>query len=175
MNEEAILINKVAESGLITLKLEDYYPKNEFIEFDLKGFLFRELILKEMDFRKALQDTDWSQYAGKVLCVYCSNDSIIPMWSYMLVAKHASEFVKDIYFGKKEAALISYYDHELRSVDWSVYLNSKIVIKGCSNLPVPASAYQTLTHLLLPYASSIMYGEPCSTVPIYKKKKTLNP
>lgn len=171
MNSEVNLINRVANSGLTTINLEDYYPKEEMVSFDLKPFLFRELILKEMDFRKSMQEFDWSVFENKILCVYCSNDAIIPTWAYMIVAKHTNGIIKNLFFGNVDSALISYYEIYLRSQDWSNFKDAKIVIKGCSHKPVPASAYQTLSYLLLPFCSSIMYGEPCSTVPIFKAKK----
>ncbi|NOT36749.1 MAG: DUF2480 family protein [Saprospiraceae bacterium] len=171
MNETDILVNKVANSGLVTIDLEQYYPKQDLIEFDIKPFLFRELILKELDFRKAIQEVDWKSFEGKILCVFCSVDAIIPKWAYMLIAKYAQEHVADLQFGNKDQALLSLFEKTLRSVNWAIYKDQKIVIKGCGDLEVPASAYQTVCYLLTPFASSIMYGEPCSTVPIFKKKK----
>lgn len=172
MSDSQILINKVALSGLVTLDLEQYYPSQELIEFDIKPFLFRELLLKELDFRKSMQEHDWTQYKDKILCVYCSSDAIIPKWAYMLIAKYAQESVSDLYFGNKEQALVSLFEKNLRAENWEKYKDQKMVIKGCGELEVPASAYQTVCYMLLPYASSIMYGEPCSTVPIFKKKRT---
>lgn len=171
MSNSELLVNRVASSGLITINLEDFFPKQEMVSLDIKQFLFRELLLKELDFRKALQELDWSLYKDKVLCVYCSSDAIIPTWTYMLIARYAHPVVHNLYYGKEEDALNFYFDYNLRSFDWSRYKDSKVVIKGCSDKPVPSSAYQTLTYLLLPYCSSIMYGEPCSTVPIFKAKK----
>lgn len=172
MNDSPVLINRVAQSGLVTLDLETYYPNQELIEFDIKPFLFRELILKELDFRKSIQEIDWKQYDAKILCVFCSTDAIIPKWAYMLIARYAQEYVSDLYFGNKDQALISLFEKNLRAVNWSEFKDQKVVIKGCGEIEVPASAYQTASFLLMPYASSIMYGEPCSTVPIYKKKKS---
>lgn len=166
------LVNRVAQSGLITLKLEDYYPDKPVFEFDLKDFLFHGLILKELDFRKALKEHDWNQYKNAYLAVHCSADAIIPTWAYMLVASYASELVAGICYGTQKDFLIQYFREAIRTIDATAYKDAKIVIKGCSEKEVPASAYLELTAHLRPYATSIMFGEPCSTVPVYKRTKT---
>lgn len=173
MNSEGELVNRVASSGLITIKLEDFYPTEEIIELDIKPFLYKDLILKELDFRESMQNHNWSSYSDKILAVFCSNDAIIPTWAYMLVSTFASKYTKDIFFGNREQALIQYFTQILDRFDWKQFQDSKLVIKGCSDKPVPPSAYLRVTHHLLPYASSIMYGEPCSTVPVYKRPKTI--
>ncbi len=167
------LVNRVANSGLITLNLEDYYPKQEIATFDLKGFLFMEMILKEKDFRAALKEHDWTQYEGKILTVLCSADAIIPVWAYMLVATYAEPFATDIFQGTTEEYLKAVYRGVLKDMDFSQYEGKRIVIKGCSNEPVPPAAYLALTTKLRPFAQSIMYGEPCSTVPIFKRPRVL--
>lgn len=166
------LVNKVAASGLITLNLEDFFPPEELVTFDLKGYLFMELILKEKDFRAALAEHDWQQYEGKNLAVYCSTDAIIPVWAYMLVAAYAAPFAKNIFQGTADEFYKMAFQEALTKVDEKKYEDQRIVVKGCSDKPVPPSAYVELTRKLQPYAKSIMYGEPCSTVPIFKKKKT---
>jgi len=171
---EKPLINRVASSGLINFNLEDHYPAEAIAVFDLKDYLFQGLILKEKDYRVALKELDWEQYSDKVLLVYCSNDAIIPSWAYMLVAGYAEPFVQDIYYGTQEQYLSDRYKHLLAKIDYSEYAEKRIVIKGCSNKPVPAAAYMELTRLLRPHAQSIMYGEPCSTVPIFKRPRNLN-
>jgi hypothetical protein len=171
MNKEDILVNRVSQSGLVTIKLEDYYPENEIREFDLKDFLFHGLILKELDFRKALKEHNWNQYHNCYLTVFCSTDAIIPTWAYMLVASHASGTALDVSFGNKEEFLRNYFLQKIRSLNPEEYRDAKLVIKGCSEKEVPASAYLEITRLLKPYVSSIMFGEPCSTVPVYKKAK----
>ncbi len=174
MNDPKTLINRVAQSSLKTIDLEQFYPEEEIVSFDLKDYLFKGLILKEMDFRTAIKEFNWETLKNKILCVYCSADAIIPTWAYMLIAKSSSGFVKNIFYGKEEEAIIQYFDQKLRQMDWSSFKDAKVVVKGCSHKPVPAAAYQTLTFLLLPHCSSILYGEPCSTVPIYKARKSLN-
>ena len=166
------LVNRVAASGLITIKLEDFFPEVDIATFDLKDYLFMEMILKEKDFRTALKEHDWSQYEGKVLLVFCSTDAIIPMWAYMLVAAYATPFVKTLFQGNEAQYYQSAFDKILSELDIEPYKGQRLVIKGCGEKQVPASAYLELTRLLQPHAKSIMYGEPCSTVPIFKMKKS---
>ncbi len=170
---EEQLINRVANSGLITLNLEDFFPKGEVVEFDLKNYLYMELILKEKDFREALKNHDWAQYDGKILLVHCSSDAIIPVWAYMLVAAYATPHAADIFQGNAEAYYKTAFAKALADLDAAQYDQQRIVIKGCSNKPVPAAAYMELTRKLQPYAQSIMYGEPCSTVPIFKRPRVV--
>jgi hypothetical protein len=165
------LVNRVASSGLITLKLEEFFPREEVVTFDLKDYLFMELILKEKDFRQALKEHDWTRYQGKVLLVVCSTDAIIPQWAYMLVASCAAPYVADMYQGTREEYYRAYFLRALDRWDYEQYRDQRLVIKGCSDHPVPAGAYLELTRRLQPLARSIMYGEPCSTVPIYKRPK----
>ncbi|NNF33284.1 MAG: DUF2480 family protein [Saprospiraceae bacterium] len=171
--KEDVLINRVANSGLITLNLEDHYPKNDMVTFDIKDYLFHELILKEKDFRMALKELDWQQYQNKILLVLCSTDAIIPVWAYMLITGYAEGIAADIFAGSKEEYLKAHYYKVIKDMDLSEYKEKRIVIKGCSNRPVPAAAYLQLTQGLKPHAQSIMYGEPCSTVPIFKRPRSL--
>lgn len=171
---EKPLINRVANSGLINFNLENYFPKDEIVSFDLKEFLFQGLILKEKDFRNSLKEIDWSSYNSKILLVICSTDAIIPVWAYMLVSAYAEPFASQVFLGSKENFISSYYWEFIKQLDASKYEGQRVVIKGCSKKPVPASAYLALTTKLRPYAQSIMYGEPCSTVPIFKRPRKLN-
>jgi hypothetical protein len=163
------LVNRVANSGLITINLENYFPTHDVVNFDLKKYLFMELILKEKDFREALKNHDWTQYQGKALCIFCSNDAIIPTWAYMLVTTHAAPFAAEIVQATTEEYYKLAYQKALSTLNPDDYRDKRIVIKGCSDKPVPTAAYVALTHLLQPVVKSIMFGEPCSTVPIYKK------
>jgi hypothetical protein len=167
---EDVLINRVANSGLITINLEDFFPAGEIAHFDLTEHLFMGLILKEKDFREALKNHDWAQYQDKILLVYCSTDAIIPVWAYMLVASYAEPFAKDIFQGDADNYYKAAFNRALSQIDPSSYAGQRIVIKGCSDKPVPPSAYLELTRVLKPQVLSIMYGEPCSTVPIWKRK-----
>ncbi len=164
------LVNRVANSSLKTINLEDFFPSREIVPFDLKDYLFMEMIIKEKDFRLALKEHDWSQYEGKILVVFCSADAIVPSWAYMLVASHAAPVAEEVFMGTKDAYLSHYYTQKIRSLDTKDYEDQRIVVKGCSKKPVPTSAYFELTSKLTPISKSIMYGEPCSTVPIYKKR-----
>ncbi len=168
---EQPLVNRVAASGLITLKLEEYFPKEELALFDLKDFLFMGLILKEKDFRDALKEHDWAQYEGKNLAVFCSADAIIPVWAYMLVTAYSAPYARDVFQGTADEFYKHIFQKALDGLDASQYEGQRIVIKGCSDKPVPPSAYVELTRKLQPFALSIMYGEPCSTVPIFKRPK----
>ena len=169
MNDQ--LINRVASSGLITIKLEDYFPPYDIISLDLKDYLFRGLILKEMDFRAAMKDYHWDSVNGKLLTVFCSADAIIPTWAYMLVAQHATPHVHSVYYGTKEECIRTWFSLRIKEMDAEEYRDAKLVIKGCSEKEVPASAYLEITAKLKEVASSIMFGEPCSTVPIFKRPK----
>lgn len=162
-------VNKVAESGIITLNLEDYYPKEPLVVFDLKEYLFMELILKEKDFRDALKNMDLSPYMGKPVTLTCSADAIIPMWAYMLVASLLQPVASAVYFGTEEETNNYRLQRNLEALDISPYEDKRLVIKGCGELPVSQQAYITITTMLRPVAKSIMYGEPCSTVPVFKK------
>lgn len=166
---EQPLINRVAGSGLVTIDLEELYPAGEIVPFDLKVYLFMEMILKEKDFREALKAHDWSIYTGKNLAVFCSADAIIPMWAYMLVASFAAPFAGDIALTTPEQFVETAFLKKIAAMDISVYEGKRIVVKGCSDKPVPPSAYLEMTRRLQPVARSIMFGEPCSTVPVYKK------
>ena len=169
------LVNRVAASGLITINLEDFFPAEEVAIFDLKDYLYMELILKEKDFRAALKEHDWSQYAGKNLLVFCSTDAIVPVWAYMLVTAYAEPHTHRIFQGDQENFYKVAFQQALDQLDASQYEQKRIVIKGCSEKPVPPAAYVELTRKLRPYAQSIMYGEPCSTVPIFKRPRVVKP
>ncbi|MEM7573420.1 MAG: DUF2480 family protein [Bacteroidota bacterium] len=166
------LVNRVAKSGLITLKLEDFWPQQALDQFDLKDYLFMELILKEKDFRTAIKEHNWSQYQDKTLLVYCSTDAIIPVWAYMLVASAAVDAGAEVFLGQEEAFLQQHYSQAIAQIEVASYQDQRVVIKGCSDKEVPPSAYLEVTAKLRPYVRSIMYGEPCSTVPIYKRPTT---
>jgi hypothetical protein len=164
------IVNKVAQSQLITIDLEAFYPKDEIVVFDLKPHLFMELILKEKEFRAALQDLDWSVYQHKVVAVTCTADAIIPMWAYMLVASYLQPVAKDIIYGDGQTALQQLFLQNIDAINIDEFADKRIVVKGCGDVPIGEFAYLAITKRLLPVVKSIMYGEPCSTVPIYKKK-----
>lgn len=173
MNEA--LVNKVAESGLISFDLEEYYPKGEIKVFDLKEYLFMGLILKEKDFRVALQTTNWEQYAGTHVAITCSADAVIPMWAYMLVASYLQPYALNVVFGDEKKLISVLLLKNLAAVKGEDYTDKRVVVKGCGEVSIPETAYVEITNKLRPFAKSIMYGEPCSTVPIYKKIKPAHP
>lgn len=168
---EPALINRVANSAILSIDLEDYFPAGEVVSFDLKDYMFMGLMLKEKDFREALKAHDWSQYAGKNLAVHCSADAIVPMWSYMLVAAYATPHARDLALARPEHFVEISYLKTIAALDLSPFEGKRIVIKGCSDKTVPASAYLEITRRLQPVALSILFGEPCSTVPVYKLKR----
>jgi hypothetical protein len=164
------IINRVAASGIEEINLEDFYPDQKVAVFDIKPHLFMELILKEKEFRDALLKIDWSQYLDKIVAVTCSADAIIPVWAYMLVASYLQPVARKIIFGTENDALKELFLERISSIDIQQFTDKRVVIKGCGNLPVGEYAYMEITKRLRPVVKSIMYGEACSTVPIYKKK-----
>jgi Protein of unknown function (DUF2480) len=164
-------VNKVAESGIITLDLEEFLPKEAAVLFDLKDYLFMGLILKEKDFREALKALDTDQYSGKNVAISCSTDAIIPMWAYMLVVSYIQPVAKRVFFGTAEAMEQSVLIENIAALETDVFKEQRVVVKGCGEKHIPEAAYVKITEKLRPVAKSIMFGEPCSTVPIYKKPK----
>jgi hypothetical protein len=164
------IINKVAESGLITIDPEKYYPREQTAVFDLKDFLFMGLILKEKDFREQLKNYNWEPFKDKYTAVYCSADAIIPVWAYMLVATYLEPVAKDIIMGDEKELHRQLFLKNLSTINIEEFTDQKVVIKGCGETPIGEFVYMELTKLLRPVAKSIMYGEPCSTVPVYKKR-----
>lgn len=164
-------VNKVAESGIITLDLEDFYPEGDTVVFDMKDHLFMGLILKEKDFREAMKTLDLKVYEGKNIALTCTADAVIPVWAYMLAASYLQPVAKEIVFGDSDFLHKTLFLKNISKIDVADYEDKRVVIKGCGELPISESAYVAITGLLRPVAKSIMYGEPCSTVPIYKKPK----
>ena len=167
---EKEIINKVDQSGLIDFNLEDYYPKGERVLIDVKNNLFQGLILKEKDFREFVKSENWEKYKDKFVALTCSADAIVPTWAYMLIATSLQPFAKKIVFGDLKTLETILFQDSLSKINMEDFRDKKICVKGCGNLPVPESAYVEITRILSPVAKSIMYGEPCSTVPVYKRK-----
>lgn len=165
------IINKIAQSGIITIDLETFYPKEEITVIDFTDFLFMKQILKEKHFREQLSQIDWSTYQDKHVVITLTTDTLIPNWAYMLFASLLEPFAQEIYIGTKD----TYIEQKILSnikaaINPEDYVDSRVVVKGCGDKTIPASAYATITQTLRPVARTIMYGEPCSTVPVYKKK-----
>lgn len=169
MEEE--IINRVSNSVLKTFDLEEIYPEGERVLFDIKDWLFQELILKERDFRVLVKNHDWSKYRKCFVAVTCSADAIIPSWAFMLIASELTPFANKVVIGDLELLETVIYQELLSFVDFKQFADKPVIIKGCADKPIPNSAYAFLIAKLQPIAKSIMFGEACSTVPLYKSKK----
>ena len=170
---EKEIINKVALSGIITIDLETFYPQGNRVVLDIKEHLFQGLILKEKDFREFVKNEDWSKYTVKYVALICSADAVVPTWAYMLLAIQLEPYVKKVVFGDLETLETILYNEILNKLNFDEYKDARIVIKGCGHLPVPKAAYVEITRLLRPIAKSVMYGEACSMVPLYKQPKQI--
>jgi hypothetical protein len=164
------IVNRVAESAITTIDLEDFYPKGEIAVFDLKDYLFMGLILKEKDFRTALQNLDWEQYRDKYVAITCSADAIIPMWANMLVASNLEPVAREVFYGSEKDLVHAILNRKIAEINGADFADKRVVVKGCGEVAIPETAYVNITAKLRPHVKSIMYGEPCSTVPIYKRK-----
>lgn len=165
------IINKVANSALEVFDLEDYYPKGIRTQIDISQWLLEGFLLKEKDFREQLKNHDWTQYQDHYVAIYCSTDAIVPAWSFILVAIQLAPYAKKIIDGNLEDLDAALYEELLPKVDYTTYDKKAVIIKGCSKKPVPMRAYVLAAHYLQAFARSIMYGEACSAVPLYKAKK----
>lgn len=172
---QTTFVNKVAESGILALNLEDYYIKDEVAVFDMKDYLFMGMILKEKEFREVLKTFDTGPYKNKIVALTCSADAIIPMWAYMLAASLLQPVAIEIIFGTEEVVKETVLLRNIAKIESAEYIDARVVIKGCGELPIGEAAYIAITQKLRPVAKSIMYGEPCSTVPVYKKKAEAPP
>jgi len=164
------IVNRVSNSPLVTFDLEELYSPGERVLFDIKSLLFQELILREKDFRNFIKTHDWSQYDNKYVAITCSADAVVPTWAYMLLTASLQPYASLVIFGSLLDLETILFKNALDKVDWKRYNNAKVVIKGCSKVQVPIPSYVEVTNRLRPVASSIMFGEPCSTVPVFKKK-----
>lgn len=172
MESENEIVNRVANSGLVTFDLEAFYQPGERVLIDIRDQLYQGIILREKDFREFIKSHDWAQYKGKFVAITCSADAIIPTWAYMLLTSALQPFARQIVFGTLDDLENKIYADTLSQIDWSQFKSAKVVIKGCSKVHVPAGVYVEATRLMRPFASSIMFGEPCSTVPVYKRQKS---
>lgn len=171
---EDVIINKVAQSTLETIDLEKYLPKEDIAVFDLKDHLFMELILKEKEFREALKNTEWNIYKGKYVAITCSADAIIPVWAYMLVTSYLQPVSAGVHFGDEKSLKEKIWLLKIEAINPADFSDKRVVIKGCGEIAIPEAAYVAVTNKLRPVVKSIMYGEPCSSVPIYKQPKQLS-
>lgn len=166
---EKKIINRVANSKLVTIDLEDYYPEGKRVLFDLKDWLFKGLVLRETDFREKVKIFDWSQYQNSFLALTCSTEAIIPVWAFMLISIQLHPYAKKTVIGDLISLETSLFQDIINQLDTSQFDGKPVIIKGCSNKPVPRNAYTMLIAKLKPIAKSIMYGEACSSVPLYKR------
>jgi hypothetical protein len=164
------IINKVAQSGLTTLDPAEFYPQGERVIYDMAVNLFQGLILREKDFREFVKEHDWAQYEGKNVGITCSADAIVPAWAYMLLANRMAPYARDVVFGNEEVLETVLFTKAIEKLNVEQYRDQRMVIKGCGDVAVPISAYVALTEKLTPVVKSLMFGEPCSTVPLYKRK-----
>ena len=169
MDTEPLFVNRVANSGLVTLNLEEFIHVGERVLYDIKENLFHGLILREKDFREFIKTHDWAQYDGRNVAIVCSADAIVPTWAYMLLASKLQNHAHRYVFGNLEALEQALFQEAIAGIDVEGYRDAKVVVKGCGDRPVPTFAHVAIMQKLLPAAASIMYGEPCSTVPLYKK------
>lgn len=169
--EQMEIVNRVASSSLITFDLESLYQPGERVVIDIKPLLFQEVVLREKDFRQYLSSHDWSVYQNNFVAITCSADAIVPTWAYMLLSISLKPFASAIVFGSLEELEIQLFRKQLNKIDWSEYKDAKVVVIGCSKVKVPTAIYVEAVNQLLPWVSSLMFGEPCSTVPLYKSRK----
>ncbi len=165
------IINKVATSGLVSIDLEEWYPESELMSIDIAEQLIEGLLLREKNFRTFISENDWSQYQDKHVALFCSTDAIIPRWAWMLLSTSLNPFAKTIVFGNTQTLVEELYREKITTLNVEEYRDQRVVIKGCSKKAVPVQAYVQLTARLSPVVKSIMYGEPCSTVPVFKRAK----
>lgn len=167
-----IIENKVAKSGLINIDLADYYPKGERVLFDIKPLLWQEFVLKEKDFRQFIKENDWSVYQDKFVAVYNTADAIVPSWAYMLVVAALEPYAKKVVYGNLEALeTVIFIDSLHQNFKGAEYTDKRVIVKGCGNLPITNAAYLEVVNLLKPHVKSLMFGEACSSVPVYKAPK----
>ena len=165
------IVNRVAKSPLINIDLEEFYPSGKRVLFDIKDWLFEGIILKEKDFREHVKNHDWSQYQDAYVALTCSEDAIIPSWAYLLLATELTPYAKKAVVGNLELLETVIFQEVIQNLDISEYENKPVIIKGCADKPIPPSAFSFLIDRIQPIAKNIMYGEACSTVPLYKRKK----
>jgi hypothetical protein len=165
------IINKVANSVLEVFDLEDYFPKQPILSIDVSNWLVEGFMLKEKDFRESLKKHDWSQYKDALVAINCSTDAILPAWTFALVTVYLQPFASKITSGTKKELLLNYYQEALNQIDFSIYDKKPLILKGCSNKPVPQEAYVLAIQKLMPFAKSVMFGEACSAVPLFKSMK----
>jgi len=168
--EEEQIINRVAASVLEVFDLEDYYPEGRREAIDISQWLWQGLVVREKEFRESLKNHNWEQYTGTYIALHCSTDAIVPAWAYMLITTYLTPVAKKVVQGSIHQIDIMLYEDILSTIDYNSYAGKPVIIKGCSKKPVPQEAYVMAVQKLMPFAKSIMFGEACSSVPLYKRK-----
>ncbi len=163
------IINRVQKSSLITIDLEDFYPTGQRLVFDISDWLYERIILKEKDFREKIKKHNWSKYSGKYVAINCLTDAIIPSWAFMLITINLEGYAKLVVQGNLDDLENAVFYNVIEKIEISEYENKSVIIKGCSNMPIPDNAYIFLIQKIKPVVKSLMFGEACSTVPLYKK------
>lgn len=171
MEQEKEIVNRVANSVLQVFDLEDYYQEGERVALDISQWLLEGFVLREKDFRQALKEYNWEQYQDKFVALHCSTDAIVPAWAYMLITTYLQPYTKRTIQGSVTDIDVLYYQEVLDSLDYTQYADKPVIVKGCSHKPVPEQAYVMAVNKLMPVAKSLMFGEACSSVPLYKKKR----
>ena len=164
------IVNRVAQSKLVTLDLEEYYPQGSRLQIDIKDWLFESLILKEKEFRNQIASHNWEQYKDAYIALNCSSDAIIPGWAFMLISTKLQPYAKKVVLGSLEDLETTVFQSIIENLEVSDFKDKPVIIKVCSNKPIPPNAYLWATIKLQPVAKSIMYGEACSSVPLFKRK-----
>lgn len=164
------IVNKVAQSGLVVFDMEDIYPEGERVILDITPQLFQGIMLREKDFRAWTAENDWSQYKDKHIAITCSDEAIVPAWAFMLLAVALKDHASTVVFGSPETLELQLFSKVFDQQDWSRFQDARVVVKGCSKKHVPEAVYLEASNRLLPYVKSLMFGEPCSTVPLFKRK-----
>ena len=164
------IVNKVAQSSLMVFDLEDYYPDYHVVDLDISQWLLEGFILKESEFRTKLKETDWSHFEDKYVALYCATDAILPAWAFALVAVHLAPHALKVIHGNKELAVIEWYQDILNKLDYTDYFQKPIILKGCSKKQVPNQVYTLAIQKLMKVSKSVMFGEACSAVPLFKQK-----
>jgi len=165
------IFNRIKNSKLISIDLEDFYPEGDRIAFDIKDWLYNGIALKEKDFREYIKNHDFSKYKNAFVALYCSSDAIIPSWAYLLISVHLSPYTKRVVVGDLTTIETVLYSEIIANMDASIYAGKHVLIKGCTGKPIPDNAFVELAQKLVDVATSVMYGEACSTVPLFKNKK----
>ncbi len=164
------IVNRIANSKLVTIDLEDFYPSGQRVKFDISEWLLEGLLLREKDFRDQVKNHDWSQYKDAYVALGCSTDAIIPSWAYLLLSTQLNPFAKKVIVGDLELLETVLFSEIIGNLEVNSFQDKPVIIKGCANKPIPQSAYSFLIERIQPVAKSIMFGEACSTVPLYKNK-----